>query len=118
MTDVEQCVLSERRGAVLIVTLNRPDRRNGITTEMCRQLYDVLLPVPASDARVVVLRGAGNDFSVGADLTGSGSTELPSFEQLGPTYHASHPAAHHAAGDDRRHRRWVRRCRARVGVRL
>ncbi len=36
-----------------------------------------------------MLRGAGNDFSVGADLTGSGSTGLPSFEQLGPTYHAS-----------------------------
>ncbi len=92
MTDEEPCVLSERRGAVLIVTLNRPGRRNGITTEMCRELYEVLLPVPASDARVVVLRGAGNDFSVGADLTGSGSTGstgLPSFEQLGPTYHAS-----------------------------
>ena len=89
MTGVEPTVLSERREGVLVVTLNRPDRRNGVTTEMCRQLYDILLPVPASDARVVVLRGAGNDFSVGADLTGSGSTELPSFEQLGPTYHAS-----------------------------
>jgi 2-(1,2-epoxy-1,2-dihydrophenyl)acetyl-CoA isomerase len=89
VTDEEPCVLSERRGAVLIVTLNRPGRRNGITTEMCRELYEVLLPVPASDARVVVLRGAGHDFSVGADLTGSGSTGLPSFEELGPTYHAS-----------------------------
>ncbi len=89
MTDGEPCVLSERRGAVLIVTLNRPDRRNGITTEMCQQLYEILLPVPASDARVVVLRGAGNDFSVGADLTGGGSPSSPSFEELGPTYHAS-----------------------------
>jgi 2-(1,2-epoxy-1,2-dihydrophenyl)acetyl-CoA isomerase len=89
MTDMEPPVLTERRGAVLIVTLNRPDRRNGITTEMCEQLYDVLLPVPTSDARVVVLRGAGSDFSVGADLTAGGSHELPSFEQLGPTYHAS-----------------------------
>jgi 2-(1,2-epoxy-1,2-dihydrophenyl)acetyl-CoA isomerase len=89
VTDVEPCVLSERRGAVLIVTLNRPGRRNGITTEMCRQLYETLLPVPASDARVVVLRGAGDDFSVGADLTGGGAAELPTLEQLGPTYHAS-----------------------------
>ncbi len=89
MTDVEPCVLTERRGAVLIVTLNRPGRRNGITTEMCQQLYDVLREVPASDAQVVVLRGAGNDFSVGADLTAHGSTGLPSFEQLRPTYHAA-----------------------------
>ena len=95
MTDGEPCVLSERRGAVLIVTLNRPGRRNGITTEMCQQLYEVLLPVPASDAKVVVLRGAGNDFSVGADLTngadltGGAATAPPSFEELGPTYHAS-----------------------------
>lgn len=89
MKVVEPLVLSERRGAVLIITLNRPNRRNGITTEMCEQLYDILLPVPASDARVVVLRGAGGDFSVGADLTGSGSGALPTLEQLGPTYHAS-----------------------------
>jgi 2-(1,2-epoxy-1,2-dihydrophenyl)acetyl-CoA isomerase len=89
MSDPEPCVLSERRGDVLIITLNRPDRRNGITASMCQQLFEVLVPVPSSDARVVVLRGAGDDFSVGADLTGSEPTEAPSFEQLGPSYHAS-----------------------------
>jgi 2-(1,2-epoxy-1,2-dihydrophenyl)acetyl-CoA isomerase len=89
MPDAEPCVLTERRGAVLIVTLNRPGRRNGITVEMCQQLFEVLAAVPSTDARVVVLRGAGDDFSVGADLTGGAPTEAPSFEQLGPTYHAS-----------------------------
>jgi 2-(1,2-epoxy-1,2-dihydrophenyl)acetyl-CoA isomerase len=85
----EACVLSERRGDVLIVTLNRPARRNGITAEMCQRLYEILLPIPSSDARVVVLRGAGDDFSVGADLTGGESTGTPSFEELGPSYHSS-----------------------------
>jgi 2-(1,2-epoxy-1,2-dihydrophenyl)acetyl-CoA isomerase len=89
MTDLEPCVLSERRGPVLIITLNRPGRRNGITVDMCQQLHQALLPVPASDVRVVVLRGAGDDFSVGADLTGGEPTETPSLEQLGPAYHAS-----------------------------
>jgi 2-(1,2-epoxy-1,2-dihydrophenyl)acetyl-CoA isomerase len=85
----EASVLSERRGDVLVVTLNRPGRRNGITAEMCQQLYETLLPVPSSDARVVVLRGAGDNFSVGADLTGGEPTGSPLFEELGPSYHSS-----------------------------
>jgi len=86
----EPSVLVERRGAVAIVTLNRPGRRNGVTTEMCEELYEALRPLPASDALVVVVRGAGNDFSVGADLTGDGvSSGPPTLEQLGPVYHAS-----------------------------
>jgi 2-(1,2-epoxy-1,2-dihydrophenyl)acetyl-CoA isomerase len=89
MTDLEPCVLSERQGPLLIITLNRPSRRNGITVEMCQQLYEALLPVPASDARVVVLRGAGDDFSVGADLTAGVPTQTPALEHLGPAYHAS-----------------------------
>jgi 2-(1,2-epoxy-1,2-dihydrophenyl)acetyl-CoA isomerase len=89
MMDLEPCVLSERRGPLVVITLNRPSRRNGITVEMCQQLYEALLPVPASDARVVVLRGAGDDFSVGADLTAGAPTQTPTFEHLGPAYHAS-----------------------------
>jgi 2-(1,2-epoxy-1,2-dihydrophenyl)acetyl-CoA isomerase len=74
---------------VSIVTLSRPGRRNGVTIEMCEELYSALRPVAESDARVVVLRGAGDDFSVGADLTGGGSPTLPTLERLGPVYHAS-----------------------------
>jgi 2-(1,2-epoxy-1,2-dihydrophenyl)acetyl-CoA isomerase len=81
--------LVEQRGAVSIVTLSRPGRRNGVTMEMCEELYEALRPLPTSNARVVVLRGAGDDFSVGADLTGSGSSRPPMLEQLGPVYHAS-----------------------------
>jgi 2-(1,2-epoxy-1,2-dihydrophenyl)acetyl-CoA isomerase len=89
MTDSEQPVLVEQRGAVSIVTLNRPDRRNGVTTAMCEQLYEELVPLATSESRVIVLRGAGNDFSVGADLAGGGSDGHPTLEQLGPVYHAS-----------------------------
>ncbi|CAI7975219.1 putative enoyl-CoA hydratase echA14 [Frankia sp. Hr75.2] len=86
---MEPSVLLEQRGAVSIVTLHRPGRRNGVTVQMCEELYEALSPVPASDARVVVLRGAGNDFSVGADLTGGHSAEPATLERLGAVYHAS-----------------------------
>jgi 2-(1,2-epoxy-1,2-dihydrophenyl)acetyl-CoA isomerase len=84
-------VLVEEQGAIAIVTLNRPDRRNGVTVDMCEQLYQAIRDVAASDCKVVILRGAGADFSVGADLSGrsSGATATPGLEQLGPTYHAS-----------------------------
>jgi 2-(1,2-epoxy-1,2-dihydrophenyl)acetyl-CoA isomerase len=90
MTQAGTSVLLERRGPLAIVTLNRPARRNGVTVEMCEQLYEVLRPLPDSDARVVVLRGAGDDFSVGADLTGGESaSDAPTLERLRPVYHAS-----------------------------
>lgn len=83
-------VLVERRGALAIVTLNRPGRRNGVTIDMCERLYEILLSLASTDARVVVLRGAGSDFSVGADLDGhSETTAFPTLERLGHVYHAA-----------------------------
>jgi 2-(1,2-epoxy-1,2-dihydrophenyl)acetyl-CoA isomerase len=91
-------VLTERRGALAIVTLNRPERRNGVTLGLCLGLYDALREIAASDARVVVLRGAGHDFCVGADMAGSTAGEgLPgeevarpaAFDDQSPVYHAS-----------------------------
>ena len=87
---MEASVLTERRGPIATVTLHRPDRRNGVTADMCDHLYQALVPLAASDARVLILRGAGTDFSVGADLTGGGAASSPpTLEALGPAYHAS-----------------------------
>ena len=61
-------VLVHHDGAIATVTLNRPERRNGVTVPMCIALHVALREIAASDARVVILRGAGTDFSVGADL--------------------------------------------------
>jgi 2-(1,2-epoxy-1,2-dihydrophenyl)acetyl-CoA isomerase len=85
-------VLLEAEGALATIILNRPRRRNGVTVAMCRQLYDVLREVAASEARVVILRGAGEDFSVGADI-GGGPTDAPrlppSLAELGDVFHAT-----------------------------
>ncbi|RZJ99616.1 MAG: enoyl-CoA hydratase/isomerase family protein [Novosphingobium sp.] len=83
-------VLVERRDAIALVTLNRPERRNGITVDMCHAFYRVIRDVAASDARVVVLRGAGKDFCVGADLTGGDSGEgPPTRERVGDMHQAA-----------------------------
>lgn len=60
----------ERRGAVLILTLNRPEAMNAVDTRMDRQLSDALVAFRDDDSlRVAILTGAGNRaFCAGYDL--------------------------------------------------
>lgn len=58
-----------RDGAVLHVTLNRPEARNAMSLAMVRELVDVLRAAETDDqTRVLVLRGTGGHFCAGADL--------------------------------------------------
>jgi enoyl-CoA hydratase/carnithine racemase len=59
----------EREGAVMAVTLDRPERRNAITAEMYAALADAL-ETAASDefVRIIVFRGEGQDYCAGNDL--------------------------------------------------
>lgn len=52
-----------------VVTLNRPDSRNAITTQMWKSLPRVLETLQNSGARVIVVTGSGDAFASGADLT-------------------------------------------------
>jgi isohexenylglutaconyl-CoA hydratase len=66
-------VLVEQVGAVLHITLNRPESRNAMSLQMVAELRQVLAAAERragqSDAvRVVVLRGAAGHFCAGADL--------------------------------------------------
>nr|WP_211242845.1 enoyl-CoA hydratase-related protein [Sinimarinibacterium sp. CAU 1509] len=69
LPDCETLVLS-LDGAVLRVTLNRPESRNSMTGAMISELDQVFECVAASACaiRVVILRGAGGHFCAGADL--------------------------------------------------
>jgi 2-(1,2-epoxy-1,2-dihydrophenyl)acetyl-CoA isomerase len=59
----------ERRGNVARITLNRPGARNALTRSMCAELVTAISSLRTdTTARVVVLRGSGADFTVGADL--------------------------------------------------
>ena len=62
-------VLAQVAGGVLTATLNRPDKRNAIDTEMIDALLETLQRADLdAGVRVVALRGAGRDFCAGMDL--------------------------------------------------
>ena len=62
-------ILSETKGAVAHITLNRPEKRNALGDQLVRELLSALTKADADDnVKVVVLRGAGTDFCAGADL--------------------------------------------------
>ncbi|NEE56943.1 enoyl-CoA hydratase/isomerase family protein, partial [Streptomyces sp. SID8455] len=66
----ENPLLVERHGRVVTLTLDRPHRRNAMSTEMLNQLAYTLreLMGPGGDAPgALVLTGAGGTFSSGAD---------------------------------------------------
>lgn len=63
-------LLVEDRGPVRILTLNRPEKRNALNTELTRALLDGLRAADAADTvACVVLTGAGPGFCAGADLS-------------------------------------------------
>lgn len=66
----EPSVLVGRRGAVAILTLNRPNKLNALDADILRALQAALLDArDDSGVRCVVLTGAGRGFSAGADLS-------------------------------------------------
>ena len=72
-------VLSERRGRVALLTINRPEARNAINLATARALSDALDECASDDAvSVVVLTGAGDKaFSAGMDLKAFAAGEVP-----------------------------------------
>ena len=63
-------LLVEDRGAVRVLTMNRPEKRNALNTALTRALLDGLREADAAaPARCVVLTGAGQGFCAGADLS-------------------------------------------------
>lgn len=63
-------VLVEDRGAVRVVTIDRPEVRNAVDGPTAQLLYDVFVDFDADDSvSVAVLTGAAGTFCSGADLT-------------------------------------------------
>ena len=55
-------------GAVRTVTLNRPEKRNALNSEMLTRLHSVFSGEPSSEERVAVIRANGPVFCAGLDL--------------------------------------------------
>ena len=71
MVDETELVLRERRGAIEVLTLNRPDKRNALNAAL-REAIITALEASAADVgvRAIVLTGAGDKaFVAGADVT-------------------------------------------------
>lgn len=67
--DLETLYWERPAPGIAVVTLNRPDRGNGVVVELVRDLFSLLDEwEPDPSVRVVVLTGAGKTFSAGADL--------------------------------------------------
>src|SRR5690606_41530160 len=64
-------VLVERDGAIVVLTLNRPDVLNALDLELSEALRTALRAAEAdATVRCVVLRGAGRAFMAGGDVRG------------------------------------------------
>ncbi|WP_164157775.1 enoyl-CoA hydratase/isomerase family protein [Sandarakinorhabdus rubra] len=78
-------VTLEIQGAIAIITLDRPEKRNALTQAMLAELERIADSLRgAGDVRAVVLRANGNDFSVGADI-GEMEARQAAPSALGPT---------------------------------
>ncbi|MGD0914754.1 MAG: enoyl-CoA hydratase/isomerase family protein [Terracidiphilus sp.] len=64
-----QTILVSDSGHIRTITLNRPERRNAMTPEMQSELIHVLEDTASSDRRVLLLKGSGDAFCSGLDLS-------------------------------------------------
>src|SRR4051812_10495614 len=76
--------LVDRVGAVTVITMNRPHRKNALSGATLVRMYDAMVEASADDeVRCIVLTGAGGNFSSGADLkamSGDGNTDDPEID--------------------------------------
>jgi 2-(1,2-epoxy-1,2-dihydrophenyl)acetyl-CoA isomerase len=83
MAEVE----TTRDGAVLTITLNRPDVLNAFNAALHRALAGALEEARADDVRAVVITGAGRGFCVGQDLSEFREAPGDIGERLRGNYH-------------------------------
>src|SRR4030095_13188544 len=61
-------IRSESRNAVCLLTLNRPDKLNALTTEVAYEFKAAVYEAIEKGSRAIVLTGAGRAFCAGGDL--------------------------------------------------
>ncbi len=62
-------VVTNIQGPILELVLNRPEKRNALSIELCRQLdAAITLAAKTASLRCVIIRGEGASFSAGIDV--------------------------------------------------
>ncbi|MFI4935506.1 MAG: crotonase/enoyl-CoA hydratase family protein [Caulobacterales bacterium] len=80
----EQRILTERKGPVLIITINRPQARNAFDAASATAMEAAVDQLDADDSLFVgVITGAGGNFSAGADLKAAARGERAATERGG-----------------------------------
>jgi enoyl-CoA hydratase len=80
----DDSVLRERRGRILLITINRPDQRNAVNAAVAHGIGAALDELDADpDLGVGVLTGAGKGFCAGMDLKAFVTGERPHVEGRG-----------------------------------
>jgi len=75
--NVDDSVLVRQRGAVTIISVNRPNRRNSVDGRTARRLYEEFKAFDGNnDASVAILTGEGGTFCAGADLKAIAEVDL------------------------------------------
>jgi len=85
---VSDAIRWETRGRIGVATIDRPEKRNALSAELCRQLHGHLDGEPG--LRAVVITGAGEKaFCAGADLAvRTAETESASDDSFNPPFEA------------------------------
>lgn len=91
MTD-ERRLIVERREALMVLTINRPEKRNALDSRVSHEIAAALDELDESpELRVGILTGAGGNFSSGMDLKAFGAGERPVVEGRGLAGFAQRP---------------------------
>lgn len=70
-------ILTERRGRVLVITINRPESRNAVNLAVSQGLADAVDDLDESaDLSAAVITGAGGNFCAGMDLKAFAAGEI------------------------------------------
>jgi enoyl-CoA hydratase len=77
-------VLLDRRGRILVITINRPEQRNAVNAAVARGIAEALDLLDRDDELSVgILTGAGSGFCAGMDLKAFAAGERPHVEGRG-----------------------------------
>ena len=84
-----ETITYERRGAVGIITLNRPERLNAWTPRMASEQADAIRTANSDEeVGAIVMTGAGRGFCAGADIQDTFKTRLEGADPAGNGEHS------------------------------
>ena len=73
-----QTLLTDRKGQVMLITLNRPDKRNALSRTLRDEIIHCLTVIESDDdVKAVVIAGSGSTFCAGFDLQEFQSSDVP-----------------------------------------